>query len=94
MSLANLPGRYGPLAFLFPTHDRPTFENNREKVTREAADQLALVFKKLLVRKIERPLAQRFILQMLVALFSEDIGLLREYFVTQLLEDCKNPKDS
>src|SRR5262249_24690214 len=79
---------------LFPTHDRPTFENNREKVTREAADRLALVFKKLIVRRVERPLAQRFILQMLVALCSEDIGLLREYFVTQLLEDCKSPKES
>jgi hypothetical protein len=94
LPLADLPDRYGPLAFLYPTHERPTFENNREKVTREAADRLALVFKKLLVRKVERPLAQRFILQMLVALFSEDIGLLKEYFVTQLLADCKSPQDS
>jgi type II restriction/modification system DNA methylase subunit YeeA len=93
LSLTDLPDRYGPLAFLYSTNNRPTFENNREKVTREAADRLALVFKMLLVRKVDRTLAQRFILQMLVAQFSEDIGLLREYFVTQLLEDCKNPKD-
>jgi hypothetical protein len=94
LPLTELPNRFGPLAFLFPTHERPTFENNRETVTREAADHLALVFKKLVLRKVDRSLSQRFILQMLVSLFSEDIGLLKEYFVTQLLEDCKSPKDS
>ena len=37
------------------------------------------------------PMAQRFILQMLVALFAEDIDLLPKYFVTQILEDCTTP---
>ena len=32
-------------------------------------------------------MAQKFILQMLVALFAEDIGLLPKYFVTQVLEE-------
>src|SRR5208283_4501615 len=38
-----------------------------------------------------RPMAQRFILQMLVALFAEDIDLLPRYFVTRVLEDCGTP---
>ena len=38
-------------------------------------------------------MAQRFILQMLVALFAEDIDLLPKYFVTQLLEDCSTPAE-
>ena len=37
-----------------------------EAVTREAADKLAECFKKLVARRVERTLAQRFILQTLV----------------------------
>jgi hypothetical protein len=39
-------------------------------------------------------MAQHFILQMLVALFAEDIDLLPKYFVTQILEDCTTPASS
>lgn len=38
-------------------------------------------------------MAQKFILQMLVALFAEDIGLLPKYFVTNLLAECKTPAE-
>ncbi|MGB7157337.1 MAG: type IIL restriction-modification enzyme MmeI, partial [Tepidisphaeraceae bacterium] len=93
VTLTDLPRRYGPLAFLFPTNEKPTFGNDRLAVTREAADKLAECFNKLLVRKVDRDLAQRFILQMLVALFAEDIGLLPKYLVGQLLDDVKKPED-
>ena len=33
-------------------------------------------------------------LQVLVALFAEDIGLIEQYFVTRLLDDCQEPRDS
>src|SRR5918998_3428843 len=79
VNLAELPTRWDPLAFLFPTNEAPKFGNDREAVTREAADKLALCFKKLVTRGVDRPLAQRFILQTLVALFAEDIGLLPRY---------------
>jgi type II restriction/modification system DNA methylase subunit YeeA len=92
--LAELPGRWGPLAFLFPNNVQPTFGNDHEAVTRKAAHLLAKCFNKLLARKVDRALAQRFTLQMLVALFAEDIGLLDKYFVTHLLDDCKTPSDS
>jgi hypothetical protein len=36
-----------------------------------------------MTRGIERPLAQRFILQTLMALFAEDIGLLEKYSLTR-----------
>ncbi len=94
VKLDDLPARWGPMAFLFPTRERPTFGNDHEEVTRKAADNLATCFNKLVARKVERTQAQRFVLQMLVALFAEDIGLLEKYFVTQLLEDCKSPADS
>jgi hypothetical protein len=94
LSLAELPNRWGPLAFLYPTAEQPIFGNDHEAVTRKAADRLAVCFNKLIARKVDRALAQRFILQMLVALFAEDIGLLDQYTVTRLLEDCQKPSDA
>lgn len=91
VKLTDLPERFGPLAFLFPTHEEPTFGNNNEKVTREAADRLALLFNKLVTRDIERATAQRFVLQCLVALFAEDIGLLPQYTFARLLDACDSP---
>ncbi|MFA7004612.1 MAG: DNA methyltransferase, partial [Verrucomicrobiia bacterium] len=91
LALADLPQRWGPLAFLAPGAPKPAFENDREIVTRQAADCLADCFKKLVKRGVPRETAQRFILQMLVALFAEDIDLLPKYFVSQLLDDCSTP---
>jgi len=90
LALSDLPEHWGPLAFLFPTQEKPKFRIDRIKVTREAADKLATCYTKLEARKNVGPLrAQRFILQMLIALFSEDIGLLPKYFVSELLDDCE-----
>jgi len=94
VTIRELPGRYGPLAFLFPTHEKPTFGNDQEAVTREAADRLATCFNKLVTRGVDRAEAQRFVLQFLVALFSEDIGLLEKYFVAKLIDECKAPADA
>lgn len=87
-TLNDLPQHYGPLAFLFPGNEKPVFDNEHIAVTREAAAKLAKCFNKLIGRGVERPLAQRFILQMLIAFFAEDIGLMDKYFVTRLLGDC------
>ncbi len=94
LAVADLPRRYGPLAFLFPTRETPTFGNDQEAVTRQAADRLATCFNKLVARKVERAVAQRFTLQMLVSLFAQNIGLLEQYLVTKLLDECKEPRDS
>ncbi|MFN0021310.1 MAG: type IIL restriction-modification enzyme MmeI, partial [Pirellulaceae bacterium] len=95
VKIEELSTRYGPLAFLFPIPERPVFGNDHEAVTRDAADLLARCFHKLARRKdVDRETARRFILQMLVALFAEDIGLLDRYLVIQLLEECKSPRDS
>src|ERR1039458_7521746 len=47
LPIAELPARWGPLAFLFPGDHKPTFNNDRVAVTREAADALATCFKRL-----------------------------------------------
>lgn len=92
--LADLSENYGPLAFLFPGQPKPTFDNDRVAVTRDAADCLAECFRRFRRRGVDQPTAQRFILQILVSLFAEDIDLLPKYFVTQLLDEIKSPADS
>ena len=44
LALAELPERWGPLAFLFPTDEKPIFGNDHEAVTCQAADRLAVCF--------------------------------------------------
>jgi hypothetical protein len=99
VKLSDLATRWGALGFLFPRPLVPIFGNDRVAVTRKAADYLADCFNKMVEPgrpggPIDRPLAQRFILQMLVALFSEDIGMLPRYLVDRLLEGCKTKQDS
>ncbi len=94
VALADLPARWGPLAFLAPGAPNPTFGNDRVAVTRQAADALAVLFRRMVDRGVERALAQRFILQSLVSFFAEDIGLLPKYTVARLIEDCGNGRDA
>lgn len=92
LTLAELPERYGPLNFFWPTNENPVFRVDREKVTREAADLLAAVYRQIHKRRdVGQPKAQRFVLQCLICLFSEDIGLLPKHFFTQLLDECIDP---
>lgn len=88
VKLADLAENYGSLAFLFPDQPKPVFENEHVAVTREAAAKLAKCFNLLVSRGVDRPLAQRFILQILIAFFAEDIGLMERYFVTRLLDEA------
>ena len=94
VALPDLPQRFAPLNFLFPTPEAPIFGNHHEKVTRQAADRLATCFNKLMVRHVPRDEAQRFILQFLVALFAEDIDLLPRSLVLRLFDECKESKNT
>jgi hypothetical protein len=86
-TLSDLSDHYGPLTFLFPGQPKPVFDNEHVGVTREASARLAKCFNKLIKRGVERDLAQRFTLQILVALFAEDIGLMEKYSATRLLDE-------
>ena len=57
-------------------------------MTREATAKVAKVFHTLIDRGESREIAQRFILQSVVAMFAEDFHLLPNGFFTQLLHDC------
>jgi N-6 DNA Methylase len=94
VQLADLIKRHEALNFLLPVEKKPRFGNNRVAVTRSAAGKLALVFNSILRRTKNRQASQRFILQCLVAMVSEDVGLLPGGIFLDILEECDSPAKS
>ena len=92
--LEDLPLRWEGLAFLLPHQEKPAFGNDLVAVTRETAALVSAVFNRLVERGIERQSAQRFILQAVMAMFSEDIGLLPRHSFTRAIEDSIDSKGS
>ena len=94
VSCSDLPKRYTALNFLFPHNPDPLFENDLVEVTREAADKVAQLYKKLLNKGVSREEAQRFVLQCVIAMFAEDIDLLPRGLFYQIAHDCLHKGDS
>ncbi|HEY0161030.1 MAG TPA: DNA methyltransferase [Thermoanaerobaculia bacterium] len=88
VDLHELPKRYQALNFLFPDERKPLFNNDRVAVTRGAADKVATIFNSIVARGEDRTVAQRFVLQCVVAMFSEDAGLLPRGIFTQHVDEC------
>ncbi len=94
IALADLPHRAEALAFLLPKPRKPLFNNNRVEVSRVAANDLAKLFRSLVARGEDRTCAQRFILQLLVTLVSEDMSLLPRQILTRLIKECQEKGES
>lgn len=62
--------------------------NIRLEFTRNVADKMALLFNVLIARGIEREQVQRFLLQCVVAMFSQSMGLLPEGIFSALIVEC------
>ena len=95
--LKELPKRYTAFNFLFPDERKPQFNNDRDQVSRQAADKMAELFKRLTRRvknPVSREVAQRFVLQTVVAMFAEDIDLLPSGTVKGVVDDCLQNKQS
>jgi hypothetical protein len=89
----DLVTRHAALNFLYPRKSAPIFGNNWVEVTREAARDVANVFNSLVARSESRESARRFVLQSVVAMFSEDIGLLPDNLFTSLLDECRKAEN-
>ena len=94
VKVSELPARHSALNFLFPRQFAPVFGNNWVAVTRKAAQSVADAFNSMVFRGEDRASARRFILQSVVAMFSEDIGLLPESLFTSLLDECRRGASS
>jgi hypothetical protein len=95
----HLPQQYGALMFLLPQPQPPIFSHEFDLVelTDQAASSLAKVYVSLTDKRHDRldpEVAQHFILQCMIALFAEDIGLLPRYTFTRAIEDCISGKDN
>ncbi len=91
LSIQDLPNDWGGLAFLFPKQENPVFNNNNVEVTESAAKILGSMYLSLLDRKVKAQRAQRFVLQLVVALFAEDVDLIPKYTLYKILQ--KSVKD-
>ncbi len=92
--VTDLPRRYTVFNFMFPEEKRPLFQNDREFVSRSAANKVANVFNSLVKRGEDRKISQRFMLQCVFSLFAEDFGLLPRALFTELIRECKEGSSS
>jgi hypothetical protein len=92
--LTQLPESWRAFGYMLPHKHEPKFDNNRVEVTRRAADLMARVFREVVFRGEDPQRSQRFILQLLVAMVAEDIGLLPADIVTDLLFDCSEKNEN
>ena len=90
--LDEMPRRILSFNFLFPAPRTPHFRNNRVSVTLSAASKVGEVFRSLHQKSKDRAASQRFVLQCVVAMFSEDVGLLPNGVFSQIIADCQKEK--
>ena len=93
VALEEMPRRVTSFNFLFPSERTPQFRNNRVAVTRSAAGKVGEVFRSLEKKHKNRAASQRFVLQCVVAMFSEDVGLLPQGLFSQIVADCQKQKE-
>ena len=94
VKIDDLPKNYTALNFLFPENPPPEFGNDFEVVSRGAADNIANLLNNLIKRGIKRETAQRFVLQLVVAMFSDHIRLLPRNIVYKIVRDCLDHEQS
>jgi len=91
--IEELPERYTALNFLLPIEKEPLFKNNIEQISQETANKIGELYQYLTIDKNEpKEIVQHFILQCVLAFFSEDFGLLPQGFFTQIIKECKEGK--
>jgi len=93
IKVSELAARHSALNFLYPRKITPIFGNNWVEVTREAAKDVANVFNSLVARRESRESARRFVLQCVVAMYSQKSGLLPEDLFTGLLDECRKSEN-
>ncbi|MDM8566511.1 N-6 DNA methylase [Candidatus Halobeggiatoa sp. HSG11] len=91
INIEELETRWRALAFLSKDQIEPIFANNVEQVTKKAVEKLLKIYHSLIQRGEDKTQVQKFILQLLICLFADDIGLfpVNGYFL-ELIQDCKN----
>ena len=92
ISLERLPDRIGAFNFMNPEQDHPpVFNNNLVLVTEKAAKRMGELLTMLIERKrdaVDPKIAQRFVLQCVLAMFAEDRKLLPDDLFIGFVREC------
>ncbi len=92
--LQQLPEREGAFTFMHSATQRPVFRNNQVEVTEKAAERMAALMLELKGRGINELVAQRFVLQCVMAMFAEDRRLLPRDLFISCVQDCLSGANS
>ena len=95
VAIADLPNRSSAFRFMeVAVNTTPVFRNNQVEVTIKTARQLGNLYKLLKARAAKSGftelIAQKFILQCVLAMFAEDRGLLPNDLFIACVQDCIN----
>ena len=99
VTLEQLPERVGAFTFMELTDRKPVFNNNQIEVTETAGQRMGLLFQELRKRGKQKKLfdekiAQRFVLQCVLAMFAEDRGMLPRDLFISCVKDCLDGANS
>ena len=97
LNTTDLHTNWGALSFLLPKPEEPLFDNHNVAITEQVAKTVGEIYLSMVKRGISKDKAQRFILQLVIALFSEDVGLIPQYTLHKILkksiDDLKSQKE-
>jgi SAM-dependent methyltransferase len=94
ISLEQLPQQVSAFGFMEKRQQNPIFRNNQVEVTEKAAQRMGELLLSLKKRKVDDLVAQRFVLQCVLAMFAEDRGLLPDSLFIRCVKDCLNGESS
>lgn len=92
--LLQLPQQQNAFGFMEWSNRTPIFRNNQVEVTERAARRMGELLYELETRGIDKLIAQRFILQCVLAMFSEDRGLLPSGMFIECVKACLQGESS
>lgn len=92
--LLQLPQQQNAFGFMEWSNRTPIFRNNQVEVTERAARRMGELLYELVNRGIDKLIAQRFILQCVLAMFSEDRGLLPSGMFIECVKACLQGESS
>jgi SAM-dependent methyltransferase len=92
--LTQLPNRISAFRFMERANRTPVFRNNQVQVTERAARRMGELLVELTNRGVDSLVAQRFVLQSVLAMFAEDRGLLPNNLFIACVQDCLKGQNS
>jgi hypothetical protein len=93
INIKDFEQRKSAFNFMYRDEKAPVFNCNVKEISKSAANKIGEIFKHEVMEKKESPeKVQRFLMQCILAMFSEDFGLLPNNLFTTLVRNCYEKK--